>query len=96
MKIKFTPKGTAYALIAGLKAMCGDNDEAKDEAERLAQMFSEMAFSLVFEEDGEEKKDRRADYLDGIAEVLEEFAVSKEDDGHGPNQEWPPGAPVYR
>ncbi len=95
MKTKFTPKETADALIAGLKAMCGDK-EAKAEAERLAHMLVEMAFSLVFEEDGEEKRDRRADYLDGIAEVLEEFAVSDEYDGHGPNQEWPPGVPKYR
>jgi len=93
MTIAFTSKGTANALIAGLKAMCGDNDEAKDEAERLAQMFSEMAFSLTF--DGE-NGGGRANYLDGIVTVLEEFAVSKEDDGHGPNQEWPPGAPKYR
>ena len=98
MKTKFTPKGTADALIAGLKAMCGDK-EAKAEAERLAQMFSDMVFSLTFDdENGGVREDRRANYLDGIVTVLEEFAVSKEDedDGYGPNQEWPPGAPKYR
>ncbi len=96
MTIAFTSKGTANALIAGLKAMCSD-DEAKDEAERLAQMFSEMVFSLTFDdENGGGREDRRANYLDGIVAVLEEFAVSKEDDGHGPNQEWPPGAPKHR
>ena len=88
-----TPTGAANAIICGLEAMCSRKD-ALDEAERLSEMMIDMIGSITHLGTHSRKEERCADFLDGVAERLEEWVAETTEellqDAYGPNAERAP------
>ena len=69
-----TATGAANAIIRGLEAAC-DRDDAINEVENLCRLLLDLTSALIPPEGEPSARDERAaDFLDGMAERLEEWA----------------------